>query len=115
VAKLIRFFPRKTFIGGASGEGFYSEVVEVTEYSELEVELQVQNTSQPLSTVSGILEETADPTLGGWLTLGTVSKAGEGVASARLSNPLPFVRGKMTIPGGSHVTVSFEAVAREEA
>ena len=117
MAEVIRFFPRQTLVAGTSSKGdYYSEIFEVAEYSELEAELTVYQTTPPAAVVSGVLEENSDRRLdlGGWTQLGLLTQTGQGIVTATFSNPSRFLRAKLTVPAAAVITVSFEGVGREE-
>ena len=116
------FFPRQTLCGPASGgvsAVYYSEIFEVTEYSEITFELRVYENTVGAADVTAILLETSDPTFtddpGGlaWEALQTITKD-KGVAIGRAANPLRFVRMKVALPpiANTQVTLMIEGVAR---
>jgi hypothetical protein len=117
VAQVIRFFPKKVLAADASPASFYSEIYEIQADSNLTAELRVFGTISSAGVASGILEGSDDPILAqnSWSQMGApLAVTGVGQDKQNYTNLLRFVRAKVTLPANTYMTVSFEAIGREQ-
>ena len=112
--RVIRFLPRQA-VSGTSGTAvpIYSAIFEVVGIETLVVETQVYTVSGGSPSFTVDIQETSDPTFadGSWNSLGTCSVATPpGQNKTVMSNPLRFVRAKITASVDDDFTASVEAV-----
>ena len=114
--RVIRFFPRQAVVGNVSAaNSIYSPVFEVVNVDTLFVETRIYSASVATADATVIIQETTDPTLGddSWTSLGTASHDnGAGATKTTLTNPLRFVRAKLTVTADESMVVAVEAVGR---
>jgi hypothetical protein len=119
LAKVITFLPKAVYIGGGnSSVATLSEIFEITEERNLEVELRVYAAQPYTLSITGSLETTSDPTFldASWKTVsGTFTQAGIGNARISLagSTVLSFVRARLEVPQDGVTCALLTAVARE--
>ena len=81
----------------------------------LVVETRIYSASIATADATVTIQETSDPTLGddSWSTLGDASHDnGAGATKTTHSNPLRFVRAKLSVTNDQSIVVAVEAVAR---
>jgi hypothetical protein len=116
MSQAIDFFPRQNLCGNSgTSADFYSEIFDATEFGTLDVELRAYALSGAGS-VTALYQECIDPCLndGSWsspYSALTVSSSGS-ASQATYSNPLGFVRYKVTVPAGIQATIAVRGVAR---
>jgi peptidoglycan hydrolase-like protein with peptidoglycan-binding domain len=114
---ILGFFHRQVYAGSAgTATSYYSETIAVEGVCKLTSELRVFSSNPAIATITALVEHASDPNqVNGWSTLGTLTvntAAGTGVNSATFSDPLAYVRVRLTIPADCYATVAVTSVAR---
>lgn len=119
VAEVIKFFNRQTLSSGASSTDYYSDIYEVSEYDQIAVQLRAYGvtgysiTADIQTTFDNSFDNDSWKKLGNTLTVNT----GTPKHSDDYTNPMRYVRAKLTIPqavsGQNSPTFSLEGVARK--
>jgi hypothetical protein len=116
MARVLDFFPRQMLCGqtGAASD-YYSQIFEVSSDATIVAEFRIYANSSA-STIAAIIQECADPNLTEWSTLVTFTSLASGSNKQTPTNPLRFVRAKITVPSATPaiaVSLALLAVARE--
>lgn len=119
MARAINFFPRQMYMGHGAGGGSYvslSEIFEITEEGQLDVELRVYASNPNIQTISGYVDTTSDPTFvdAAWKQVTSFPRSGTGISTATgLTGLGRFVRAKIEVPVTGFIFACMNAVARE--
>ena len=115
----VPFFFRQLAGGNSSSGGvLYSEIFDVTSFSNMDIELRVYTASAD-SGVSVVVEGSYDPTFdaNSWSSVGAsmevTPSGGSGSATQAITGLPRFVRAKVTVPSGVFATILMQGVARE--
>ena len=119
MSRVISFCPRQVCAGGTTDTDIYSDVFDVSDYAELDVQLQCLGTSNVTAPVITVMfEGNPDPSLGQnqWNQVGsTLTLNVTGVAEQTITYFQRFLRAKTTIKSGKYVTMCLQGVAKESS
>jgi hypothetical protein len=119
MAKVIVFFPKQLYMGGGTASYTHlSEIYELSEENEINLELRCYAADPYDTAITGSLVTTSDPTFQdvAWKVVsGTFTRAGSGITTITdLSGFGKFVRAKLEVPQQKYVFISLNAVARKQ-
>jgi hypothetical protein len=119
MARVIQFCTRQMYQGNVGSSGvYYSEIVDVTDASRIDLELRMTAMSGTTPTAVALIETTSDPTFdnNSWLPASGTALSASAITTGYqgpFSGLLRFARAKLSIKPDTCVTACVNGVARD--